>query len=283
MTQEKKYYWLRLCNDFFSDKVMKKLRKSERGDTCIVIYLKILLTAIQSGGVIEFIHLENSFAEELALELDEAVDDVNATLDFLFSVGLVQTEDNISFFFPEALDCTGSESAATRRSRESRERRKAQQCNTNETAVPQSCNSETRQCRTSAAPVQQKCRTEIEKEKEIEKEIEIEKKIEKDTEKKTEKDIAVSVKSEKLTRRKYGEYKNVLLSDEDLQRLKTEFPSDWSTRIERLSSYMASSGKAYKNHLATIRSWASSEKEKAKEKEKPTGCFNDGLTLNGLI
>ena len=57
------------------------------------------------------------------------------------------------------------------------------------------------------------------------------------------------------TRHKYGEYKNVLLSDDDMDKLKSEFP-DWNSRIERLSSYMASTGKSYKNHLATIRNWA---------------------------
>lgn len=64
----------------------------------------------------------------------------------------------------------------------------------------------------------------------------------------------------KPARHKYGEYKNVLLSDEDLAKLKTEFP-DWEARIERLSSYIAQSGKSYKNHLATIRNWARKDKE----------------------
>lgn len=58
------------------------------------------------------------------------------------------------------------------------------------------------------------------------------------------------------TRHKYGEYSNVLLSDTDLEKLKTEFPDEWGERIERLSAYMASTGKSYKNHLATIRNWA---------------------------
>lgn len=56
--------------------------------------------------------------------------------------------------------------------------------------------------------------------------------------------------------RKYGEYQNVLLSDGELDKLKSEFPSDWAARIERLSEYIASSGKKYRSHLATIRSWA---------------------------
>ena len=62
-------------------------------------------------------------------------------------------------------------------------------------------------------------------------------------------------KAKKPVKHKYGEYNNVLLSDADLEKLKSEFP-DWKERIERLSSYMASTGKPYKNHLATIRNWA---------------------------
>lgn len=58
------------------------------------------------------------------------------------------------------------------------------------------------------------------------------------------------------TRHKFGEYKNVLLTDSDLEKLKAEFLTDWKERIERLSAYMASTGKSYKNHLATIRDWA---------------------------
>lgn len=58
-------------------------------------------------------------------------------------------------------------------------------------------------------------------------------------------------------RRYFGRYKNVLLSDEDLAQLKAEFPADWQRRIDRLSEYMASTGKSYRNHLATLESWAS--------------------------
>ena len=65
----------------------------------------------------------------------------------------------------------------------------------------------------------------------------------------------------------YGEYKNVRLSDDDLEKLKAEFPNDYMERIERVSSYCASTGKKYKNYLATIRNWA---KKDPKNVEKPT-------------
>lgn len=80
---------------------------------------------------------------------------------------------------------------------------------------------------------------------------------------------SIDIESDKPTkpiRHKYGEYSNVLLSDEDKEKLKSEFP-DWEERIERLSAYIASTGKSYKNHLATIRNWARNDKAKAPQKK----------------
>lgn len=70
------------------------------------------------------------------------------------------------------------------------------------------------------------------------------------------KDITPSQPKASPTRHKYGEYKNVLLSDQELEKLKSEFPSDWQKRIENVSEYCAASGKTYKNYLAVIRKWA---------------------------
>ena len=84
---------------------------------------------------------------------------------------------------------------------------------------------------------------------------------------------------DKPVRRIYGEYKNVLLSDEDLEKLQTEFPYDYEERIEKLSSYIESTGKTYKNHLATIRNWARNEKPKEKPKASASGnVFADLLS-----
>lgn len=74
--------------------------------------------------------------------------------------------------------------------------------------------------------------------------------------------------TKKEPRHKFGEYENVLLSDSDMQKLKEEFPTDWEERIERLSSYMASTGKSYKNHLATIRNWARMDKQRPSQQPR---------------
>lgn len=68
----------------------------------------------------------------------------------------------------------------------------------------------------------------------------------------------------------YGTYNNVLLTDEELETIKKEFPNDYKERIERVSEYCASKGKGYKNYLATIRAWARKEGNKETKKENET-------------
>lgn len=75
----------------------------------------------------------------------------------------------------------------------------------------------------------------------------------------------------KPNRHKYGAYQNVFLSDEEYEKLRNEFPHDHSERIERLSEYIASTGKSYKNHLATIRSWARKDADKRKAENVKSG------------
>lgn len=89
-------------------------------------------------------------------------------------------------------------------------------------------------------------------------------------------DLPPSKKSKaKPIRHKYGEYKNVLLSDEQMEKLKIEFPNDYQERIERLSEYCESSGKTYKNYLATIRSWARKEKMNLRAQAVDTSAQGD--------
>ena len=86
----------------------------------------------------------------------------------------------------------------------------------------------------------------------------------------------------KPTKHKYGMYKNVLLSDEEYQKLTEEFPSDYPGRIERLSEYIASTGKKYKSHLATIRSWARKDTgAKPKSTPKSSNPFLDLVKEDG--
>ncbi len=83
----------------------------------------------------------------------------------------------------------------------------------------------------------------------------------------------------KEIRHKHGVYGNVLLSEEELGRLQSEFPYDYEECIERLSEYMASTGKSYKNHLATIRNWARREKPQKQTYSPSMYEFKEGESL----
>ena len=65
------------------------------------------------------------------------------------------------------------------------------------------------------------------------------------------------------SRTAHGRYQNVFLSDIELAELQADFPTVWQEYIERLSEYMASTGRTYKNHTATIRRWAAEDLRKA--------------------
>lgn len=131
-----RYYWLKLKDDFFTSKRIKKLRNIAGGDTYTIIYLKMQLLALKTDGVIRYTGLENTFAEELALDLDESPDDVGITLSYLSSVGLMETSDNINYLLPYVVENTGSEGSSAQRMRDHRER-KLSQCDTGVTHLLQ--------------------------------------------------------------------------------------------------------------------------------------------------
>ncbi|RDU25040.1 phage replisome organizer N-terminal domain-containing protein [Anaerosacchariphilus polymeriproducens] len=155
----KKYYWLKLKNDFFTSRQMKKLRKIAGGDIYTIIYLKLQLLSLQDEGRLYYEGVESNFYEEMALEIDEEPENVQATLIFLQNCGLIEMLTESEYLLTEVPIAIGSETDIAKRVRKSREnKKKALQCNTNET----------------------KCNTEIEIEKEID--IEIETDIERESE-----------------------------------------------------------------------------------------------------
>ena len=74
----------------------------------------------------------------------------------------------------------------------------------------------------------------------------------------------------KTVRHQYGQYKNVLLTDEQVEKLKKELPAVYEDMIERLSEYIECSGKRYKNHYAVIKAWARKDTNERKTANKNT-------------
>lgn len=235
----KEYFWLKLKADFFEDKVIKYLRKLPDGNGIVIVYLKMQLKSLKTEGFLKYDGILPAYEEELALLLDEDANLVKFTIQALLNLGVVERWENDTLYMASMQELIGKETAVAERVRRHRARKKLLEeqetlhCNSDETKMLH-CNTEKR-------------REEKRREDKIRDREEIE-------------GVVTDVPTKpKKTRHKHGEYQNVLLTDEDMQKLQTEFPSDWQERIERLSEYMASKGASYKNHLATIRAWARKE------------------------
>ena len=83
MADNRRYYWLKLKEDFFTDKRIKRLRKISGGDTYTIIYLKLLLLSLKDSGKLYYDGVETDFIKELALTIDEKEDDVMVTVNYL--------------------------------------------------------------------------------------------------------------------------------------------------------------------------------------------------------
>ena len=154
---EKRYYWLKLKEDFFDSIRIKKLRSLAGGDTFTIIYLKMLINAMKNDGILQYQGLEKNICDEIALDLNEQADNVEVTLKYLLSCGLAE-EMGSDCFLPEAVEMVGSEQGSAERVREFRKRQQALHCNDDVTDVKRIGN------------------TEIDIDKEIDIEIEIDKK-----------------------------------------------------------------------------------------------------------
>lgn len=150
----KRYYWLKLQEDFFSCPQIKKLRRIAGGDTFTIIYLKMQLLSVKNGGVIEYQGIEPSFEEELSLIMDEDLDNVKITVGFLLTQGLLENSDDRRYLLTQAARNIGTECESAARVRAFRKRGEAK-------ALP--CNADVTPCNETVTP-----EIEIEKDTEIE-------------------------------------------------------------------------------------------------------------------
>ena len=170
----KKYYWLKLKDNFFNQKEVKKLRRIAGGDTYTIIYLKMQLLSIKKDGIIEFEGTEKDLAEQLSYEIDEDLNNIQVTLSFLKVNNLIEEISENNFLLTKVPDCIGKEGASAERVRRHRERKALLEKEKEQKMLQ--CNGEV----TNSNNAVIKSNTEIEKEKEIEIEIEKDNNISKD-------------------------------------------------------------------------------------------------------
>lgn len=108
-TNNKRFYWLKLQDNFFKNARIKKLRRIAGGDTYTIIYLKLMLLTTKTNGLYIYEGIENTIEEEIALKLDEKIDDVKILWQYLLSNQMVEEKDNGDVLLPEVSSNIGSE------------------------------------------------------------------------------------------------------------------------------------------------------------------------------
>lgn len=232
----KMYWWLKLQEDFFDTKEMKKLRRIAGGAVYQLIYLKMQLIAMKNCGRIYFDGIEETFADEIALTLDETPEDVQATLVLLERMGLAKKMNDDTLYLPEAEKNTGSETKWAGKKREYRKAIAAK----NAKAIKDKKAVKKDNPRTSKG----QCPTEIESELEIESEISLAG------------DNSAPAHACEEEPQAFGTYKNVFLTVSEIEQLQNELPDCWEEIAQRLSTYKKQTGKSYSSDFATIRRWA---------------------------
>ncbi len=114
---EKRYYWLKLKEDFFDDKHIRFLRKMPSGDQLVIVYLRMQLYSLKTEGVIEHSNIMPTCAEELALALDEDTEIVKLALAALEKIGLIEVLDNQTVYMAAMQKNVGSEGSSAYRMR----------------------------------------------------------------------------------------------------------------------------------------------------------------------
>lgn len=140
MSDNKKYYWLKLKEDFFDDKQIKYLRKLPDGDKLVIAYLKMQLKSLRTEGLLKYDKILPSSEEELAMILDEDENIVKFLISALLQVKAIEKLDDGSFYMIAMQELIGKEGRSAERVRNFRERQKQKllQSNTNVT----NCNTE---------------------------------------------------------------------------------------------------------------------------------------------
>lgn len=238
MSDNKKYYYLKLKENFFDSDEMIILESMPDGVVYSNILLKLYLRSLKSEGRLMFNERIPFNSTMLSQVTRQSIGDVEKAVQLFKELGLIEIMDNGAIYMTEIQNFIGRSSTEADRKREFRARIESEKLGISYDGQM-------------SGQMSDKNPPEIELE--IEKELEI--KIEREKKKKP------TSKKSPLPRHKYGEYQNVLLTDDQLTKLKEEFP-DWEQRIENVSSYCEATGKKYNNYLTVIRNWVKRDKEK---------------------
>ena len=237
MSDNRKYYYLKLKENYFDDDSIVLLESMQDGVLYSNILLKLYLKSLKHGGRLQLDEDIPYTAQMIATITRQQIGTVERALQIFLKLGLVEVLDSGTFYMSNIELLIGQSSTEAERKRAARLQNKALSA-----------------LRTSGGHLSDIRPPEIE--------IELEKEIELETEKEREGETGHPAPAA------YGRYNNVILTDTELSGLKTELPDKWEYYIDRLSCHIASTGKQYHSHAATIYKWAQEDTAKGKAAPK---------------
>ena len=277
MAENKKYYFLKLKEDFFDQREIVVLEGSKDGILYVNILLKLYLKSLQHNGKLLLNEKTPLSAEMIALLTRHEVGTVERAMRAFMQLGLVVVQEDDIYYMPEIEQMTGKGSSDAER--KARYRRQKIEENT---PFLEEKNTDLGQNWDNVPPVSPIFPPEI-RDKSIEnrdKNLDIRERKEQGQFLR-EKNAHPTTEEENKTNL-YGRYENVRLTDKEMETLKSDFPAEYQSMIEHLSEYMASKGKTYKNHLATMELWKKAdmkEEQKAGKGYSYNGSFKEGDSL----
>ncbi|WP_240430571.1 phage replisome organizer N-terminal domain-containing protein [Suicoccus acidiformans] len=123
----KRYYWLKLNENFFEDDTIQWLEEQENGDKYVIFYLKLALKSLQDNGkLIRYVgeKLMPYDVKALSKLTNTDSDTVKVAMNLFVEIGLVEILDTGELFMKQIEEMTGSETAAAKRMRKSRAKQK---------------------------------------------------------------------------------------------------------------------------------------------------------------
>ena len=223
MADNRKYYYLKLKENYFDDDSIVLLESMQDGMIYSNILLKLYLKSLKNGGKLQLDDRIPYTAPMIATLTHQQIGTVERALQIYLKLGLMEMLPDGCYYMSNVELLIGKSSTEGERKKQARLALQAQkdggQMSGHLSAI---------------------CPPEIELEKKIELEIERE-------------------KEQGKTAHAYGRYQNVILSSEELSELQSELSTKWNYYVEKLSEYIASTGRQYQSHAATIRRWAAED------------------------
>ncbi|MGF3213979.1 phage replisome organizer N-terminal domain-containing protein [Facklamia sp. P12945] len=236
MSDNKKYYYLKLKEDFFTSETIILLESMKDGVMYSNILLKLYLMSLKNNGKLIFRDNIPYTTEMIATITRHQTGTIERAINIFLELELIdQLPDNILYMADIELFIGKSSTEGERKRRARLENKKKL------IALTDNCPPEYRDKRIEGIEKDQMSSTPF-----------------------------------------YGQFKNVKLSGEEYKKLEEELKDHTKIMVDKLSRYMESSGKDYKNHYVTILNWYEEDKNKLinkSDKRKTTSNYDDSPSI----